>query len=148
MLRFEDDQLGYPFGIPRLEGSHLPSIEPLAMWTALLGDLILKTPVPTMAARFHKGLARVIVKMVDKVARSHAEGRDDDRRLRHVALSGGVFQNKILLERVSAELRAAGYSVLAHRRVPCNDGGLSLGQAAVAAARAIPCKNQETASCA
>ena len=148
VLRFEDDELGYPFGIPRLEGSHLPSIEPLAMWTALLGDLILKTPVPTMAARFHKGLARVIVKMVDKVARSHAEGRDDDRRLRHVALSGGVFQNKILLERVSAELRAAGYSVLAHRRVPCNDGGLSLGQAAVAAARAIPCKNQETASCA
>ena len=144
VLRFEDDDLGYPFGIPRLKGSHLPYIEPLAMWTALLGDLILKTPVPTMAARFHKGLARVIATMVDKVARAH----DEDHPLRVVALSGGVFQNKVLLERVSAQLRAAGYTVLTHRRVPCNDGGLSLGQAAVATARAIAPKNQEIAPCA
>ena len=144
VLRFEDDALGYPFGIPRLKGSHLPYIEPLAMWSALLGDLILKTPVPTIAARFHKGLARVIVTMVDKLANAH----DPDHALRVVALSGGVFQNKVLLERVSAQLRAAGYSVLTHRRVPCNDGGLSLGQAAVAAARAIARKNQETAPCA
>jgi len=43
------DSADYPFGIPRLKGSHLPYIEPLAMWTALLGDLILQTPVPTMA---------------------------------------------------------------------------------------------------
>ncbi len=142
VLHFEDDELGYPFGIPRLKGSHLPYIEPLAMWTALLGDLILKTPVPTMAARFHKGLARVIVTMVDKVSNAH------EQPLRVVALSGGVFQNKVLLERVSGQLRAAGYTVLTHRRVPCNDGGLALGQAAVAAARALANKNQETASCA
>jgi hydrogenase maturation protein HypF len=144
VLRFEDDELGYPFGIPRLKGSHLPYIEPLAMWSALLGDLILKTPVPTMAARFHKGLARVIATMVDKVANAH----DADHPLRHVALSGGVFQNKVLLEHVSAQLRAAGYTVLTHRRVSCNDGGLSLGQAAVVAARAIADKNQETSPCA
>ena len=141
VLRFEDDELGYPFGIPRLKDSHLPYIEPLAMWTALLGDLILKTPVPTMAARFHKGLARVIATMVDKVANGN------EPPLRVVALSGGVFQNKVLLERVSAQLRAAGYVVLTHRRVPCNDGGLALGQAAVTAARAIDHKNQETATC-
>ena len=133
VLRFEDDELGYPFGIPRLKGSHLPYIEPLAMWTALLGDLVLKTPLPTMAARFHKGLAQVIVKMIDKLAHAH----DPDHPLRTVALSGGVFQNKVLFERVSEALRATGYTVLAHRRVPCNDGGLALGQAAVAAARAL-----------
>ena len=144
VLRFEDDELGYPFGIPRLKGSHLPYIEPLAMWSALLGDLILKTPVPTMAARFHKGLASVIVKMVDKLANAH----DPDHPLRHVALSGGVFQNKVLLERVSEGLRAAGYSVLSHHRVPCNDGGLALGQAAVVAARAIATQKQETTPCA
>jgi hydrogenase maturation protein HypF len=55
-----------------------------------------------------------------------------------VALSGGVFQNRVLLERVCAGLRGAGYVVLTHRGVPCNDGGLALGQAAVAAARALP----------
>ena len=147
VLRDEAEDLGYPFGIPRLKGSHLPYVEPLAMWTALLGDLVLATPVPTMAARFHKGLARVIVKMIDKVAQSH----DADRPLRHVALSGGVFQNRVLLERVSDQLRSAGFTVLAHRRVPCNDGGLALGQAAVAAARALrpaPSNDQEFLPCA
>ena len=138
VLQFEDEELGYPFAIPRLKGSHLPYIEPLAMWNALLGDLVLKTPVPTMAARFHKGLALVIAKMVSKVAESHASASDAAPSLRHVALSGGVFQNQVLLERVSGHLRAGGYTVLSHRRVPCNDGGLALGQAAVAAARSLP----------
>jgi hydrogenase maturation protein HypF len=147
VLRFEDEQLGYPFAIPRLKGSQLPYIEPLAMWSALLGDLLLKTPVPTMAARFHKGLARVIVKMIDKVAASHGNDRPDDPPLRTVALSGGVFQNQVLLERVSDLLRTSGYTVLTHHRVPCNDGGLSLGQAAVAAARALHAI-KETPSCA
>ena len=137
VLRFEDEQLGYPFAIPRLKGSQLPYIEPLAMWSALLGDLILKTPVPTMAARFHKGLARVIVKMIDKVAESHNDAHHAAPPLRTVALSGGVFQNQVLLERVSQQLRTNGYTVLTHHRVPCNDGGLALGQAAVAAARAL-----------
>ena len=137
VLRFEDEDLGYPFAIPRLKGSHLPYIEPLAMWSAVLGDLVLKTPLPTMAARFHKGLARVIVKMIDQLAQSHTNAQGAHEPLRHVALSGGVFQNKLLLERVSEQLRCAGYSVLMHRRVSCNDGGLALGQAAVAAARAL-----------
>lgn len=131
VLQHEDDELAYPFAIPRLKDSQLPYIEPLAMWTALLGDLVLKTPVPTIAARFHKGLAQVICRMVDKVAHAH----DPQRPLRTVALSGGVFQNRVLHERVAAQLRAAGCTVLAHRQVPCNDGGLALGQAVVAAAR-------------
>jgi hydrogenase maturation protein HypF len=51
-----------------------------------------------------------------------------------VALSGGVFQNRSLFERVCSELRARGLKVLTHRRVPTNDGGLALGQAVMAAA--------------
>src|SRR5579883_2508985 len=59
-LEQEDIALAYPFTIPYLKGTKLPYIEPLAMWQALLGDLILKTPLPVMAARFHKGLAKAL----------------------------------------------------------------------------------------
>ncbi len=128
----EDDASAYPFAIPVLPGQALPYIEPLAMWQALLGDLILKTPVGVMAARFHKGLAQAIVAMVSKLTK-----RNGQRFLNTVALSGGVFQNKILLEQVIASLEANHFKVLNHRQVPSSDGGLSLGQAAVAAARSI-----------
>ena len=146
-LQAADAALAYPFAIPRLKSTGLPYIEPLAMWHALLGDLVLGTPLPTMALRFHQGLANVIVKMVDKVAQAH----DADRPLRTAALSGGVFQNRVLLALVSQQLRALGYRVLTHHRVPCNDGGLALGQAAVAAACALPGPqphHQENSACA
>jgi len=52
-----------------------------------------------------------------------------------VALSGGVFQNVLLAERAVRGLEASGFRVLTHVRVPCNDGGIAFGQAAVAAAR-------------
>jgi len=50
-----------------------------------------------------------------------------------VAFSGGVWQNRYLLERTYRQLREAGFEVLLHRQVPTNDGGLALGQALVAA---------------
>ena len=52
-----------------------------------------------------------------------------------VALSGGVFQNLLLLRRTVTGLEGRGFTVLTHSRVPCNDGGISLGQAVIAAAR-------------
>jgi len=60
---------------------------------------------------------------------AHANGIDT------VALSGGCFQNARLFEETARRLEAAGLAVLSHRAVPANDGGLALGQAAVAAAR-------------
>jgi hydrogenase maturation protein HypF len=129
-LRNEDDALAYPFTIPNLPGANLPYIEPLAMWRALLGDLILDTPAPVIAARFHKGLAKAVAAMAMKLA-------DDEQRFDTVVISGGCFQNKVLFEEVAARLRAAGFAVLSHSRVPTNDGGIALGQAAVAAARLI-----------
>ena len=111
------------------------------MWQALLGDMVLNTPVGVMSARFHRGLASVIVKMVDKAASRLCK---NDEPLPLVALSGGVFQNRVLFERVLSELQAKGFTVLTHQQVPCNDGGLALGQAVIAAARALsPNKNDQ-----
>jgi hydrogenase maturation protein HypF len=138
-LRNEDDTLGYPLSIPNLRGSGLPYIEPLAMWSAVLGDLILKTPAPVMAARFHKGLAKSIVAMTNKLA----SGKDETgpRRFTTVALSGGCFQNRILFEEVSRRLESDRFTVLSHALVPANDGGLALGQAAIGAAHLIRSNN-------
>jgi hydrogenase maturation protein HypF len=89
--------------------------------------LILDTPAPVIAARFHKGLAKIAAAMAQKLA---GDGRFDT-----VALSGGCFQNRILTEQLASRLTAAGFTVLTHTLVPPNDGGIALGQAAVAAAR-------------
>jgi hydrogenase maturation protein HypF len=130
-LREESEELAYPFAIAPLKGNDLPYIEPLAMWQALLGDLVLSTPLPVMAARFHRGLAAAVVRMVERVA----GGAADTARVGTVALSGGVFQNRILLEQVQIRLERAGFRVLTHRLLPAGDGGLALGQAVIAAAR-------------
>jgi hydrogenase maturation protein HypF len=80
-----------------------------------------------IAARFHNGLARLI--RDGCVLLRERSGLDT------VALSGGVFQNQLLLRRTVSGLESTGFTVLQHSRVPCNDGGISLGQAVVAAAR-------------
>jgi hydrogenase maturation protein HypF len=90
-------------------------------------DLAAGTPRPTVAARFHNGVAEAVVAVCQTLRDRH--------RLGVVALSGGVFQNLLLTSAVVAGLRRAGFEVLTQGRVPCNDGGISLGQAVVAGAR-------------
>ncbi|MGW7482229.1 carbamoyltransferase HypF [Nonomuraea muscovyensis] len=90
-------------------------------------DLRRDVPAGVVAARFHHGLAGAVAAAVRLVAGATA--------LDTVALSGGVFGNTVLLGGVADRLRGDGFRVLTHRRVPCNDGGISLGQAVVAAAR-------------
>ena len=119
---------------PNLRNTGLPYIEPLAMWRALIGDLILKTPAPLMAARFHIGLANTIVAMTRKLAHREDAG---GARFDTVALSGGCFQNRILFEEIIRRLEQDNFTVLSHAQVPANDGGLALGQAAIGAARLI-----------
>lgn len=132
-----DDTLAYSFEISQLNANGIPHIEPLAMWQALLRDLALKTSKSIISARFHKGLARCIVNMLRQLSTVHGE-----RTINTVALSGGVFQNKILLEQVITRLEADGFSVLSHRHTPSNDGGVALGQALICAAR-VDAKNKE-----
>ncbi|HEV7996153.1 MAG TPA: carbamoyltransferase HypF [Stellaceae bacterium] len=117
---------GYPFAIMRDAG--LVTLEPRPMWQALLRDLAADMPAPVIAARFHRGLAAAIAAMARALAQRGA-------RFDTVALSGGCFQNRILFEQTVLGLEALGFSVLGHAQVPANDGGLALGQAAIAAAR-------------
>jgi hydrogenase maturation protein HypF len=90
---------------------------------ALLEDLARGASRGVVAARFHLAL----VDAAAAVARAVGAGR--------VVLTGGCFQNRILATRTPERLARAGHDVLQPRLVPPNDGGLSLGQAAVAAAR-------------
>ena len=130
-MRAADEAHGYRFMIATLPGTGLPYIEPLEMWRALLADLGRKTPAAVIAARFHSGFAQAIAEMVVTLA------ADGAPRFDTVALSGGCFQNKVLFEEVARRLRDAGFTVLTHALVPPNDGGLALGQAAVAAAQLL-----------
>ena len=119
-----DKQLAYPFEIVAAPISYL---EPRLMWQALLTDLQTGVSPSMISARFHLGLAEAIASMVSHLGQNCT--------FTHVALTGGVFQNLVLSEQVSHRLNAMGLIVLTHSRIPANDGGLSLGQVAIAAAR-------------
>ncbi len=106
---------GYHWGDGRLQWTPL--------WTALLEDLRRGVPDGLIAARFHHGLADAVATTTAALAGEHG--------LKDVVLTGGVFQNRLLLERVSELLREKALRVLAPAIVPANDGGLSLGQALV-----------------
>jgi hydrogenase maturation protein HypF len=94
---------------------------------AVADDLAAGTDRSVVAARFHHGVAAVIEECCAALRDQHG--------LTVVALSGGVFQNLLLGHEVADRLTARGFQVLVHSRVPCHDGGISLGQAVVAAAR-------------
>lgn len=87
-----------------------------------------------LAWRFHAGLAESAAEMVTLAGGSADPATDRARRLGPVGLSGGVFQNRLLTALVVAALARRDRTALTHRVVPPNDGGLSLGQAAVALA--------------
>jgi len=92
---------------------------------AVADDVRAGVDVGVIGARFHNALAQAVVDAADAV-RQH-------RGLETVALSGGVFQNQLLLERAVGGLQSASFRVLLHSQIPPNDGGISLGQLAVAA---------------
>jgi hydrogenase maturation protein HypF len=74
-----------------------------------------------MAARFHAGVAEMV--------RETSERMHAAQGVRRVGLTGGVFQNVLLLELCRQALEGAGFTVFVHRVVPPNDGGIALGQA-------------------
>ncbi len=108
----------------RLEGDQIFA-EPIVR--RCVEDLLDEVPVGQISARFHLSVAHLILNVAEKVR--------EEKHLNRVVLSGGVFQNMWLLERVTQLLRENDFEVFTHSRVPANDGGISLGQAAVANAR-------------
>ncbi len=99
------------------------------LWSALLKDLAIGVAPGIIAARFHHGLASAVAETAGRLCAQH--------EVQIVVLSGGVFQNRLLLARTSFLLRNQGLNVLSSAATPANDGGLSLGQAVVALASAI-----------
>lgn len=97
---------------------------------AVAEDLLAGTDPALIAARFHNGVADAIVR--------NCVALRDSTGVATAALSGGVFQNLLLLARVEQRLCTAGFRVLTHSRVPTNDGGISLGQVAVTSAMTRP----------
>jgi len=116
------DLTGYPFSIAS-EGK-VKVVRLAELVSAVIGDVKAQVPVAVISAQFHKSLARVIVQTCRLI------GKETGINL--VALSGGVFQNRLLLRLATSGLEGAGFRVLTHRLVPANDGGVSLGQAVVA----------------
>ncbi|HVE45353.1 MAG TPA: carbamoyltransferase HypF [Acidimicrobiales bacterium] len=119
-----DGVAAYPVEVGADDG--LLVLDPRPLIARVVAERDAGTPLPQISAGFHAGLGRAAAEMATTLAR--AEGLDT------VALSGGVFQNFRLTELVVRHLRDEGLTVLVHERVPPNDGGISIGQAAIAAA--------------
>ena len=115
----------YPLQIDR--SGELPVIVTSSLWPTLFADIDKGRRTKEIARAFHHGLADCLLDLATGLASEH--------QTRFVALSGGVLQNRLLLERLNQGLRAQGLETLVHEQVPANDGGISLGQAAIAAAR-------------
>jgi hydrogenase maturation protein HypF len=110
---------GYEFAVTGEE------IDPAPMLAAVVRDVLGGVGPGVVSARFHQGLADLMVTLADRVRAVQG--------LSTVALSGGVFVNTVLLSATTRALTGAGFTVLRPHRVPPTDAGLALGQLVVAA---------------
>ncbi|MFF9051911.1 carbamoyltransferase HypF [Streptomyces erythrochromogenes] len=121
---------GYAFGLRDPEGPGAGPVvaDPAPLLTAVVADVRAGTDPGLIAAGFHAGVTALVAELCARARERHG--------LDTVALTGGVFANTLLSSACARTLRASGFTVLRHGRVPPNDGGLSLGQLMVAAAAA------------
>ncbi|MBU0693042.1 carbamoyltransferase HypF, partial [bacterium] len=117
----------YPLDIRDNEGTL--NLDPQQMFREIIADLMAGKPASEVSRRFHETVVEGFARVCD--AARIVTG------IETVALSGGCFQNTFLLTRFSQVLRARGFRVLTHSQIPCNDGGVSLGQACVAHAQEV-----------
>ena len=112
----------YPFSI--VDDAWCSVVRLSELVAAVVDEVRAGVPAGRVSARFHRTVAQMIVEMCRILA--------DRTGIRLVALSGGVFQNRLLSRLAVRDLEKEGFRVLTHRLVPCNDGGVSLGQAVIA----------------
>jgi len=112
----------YPFSIIENQGVRVVRLREL-FW-AIIQDIRNQVPNPIISLKFHNTVAHIITEMCKLIA--------NQTGISQVALSGGVFQNRLLQNLATTSLQREGLSVLTHHSVPCNDGGVSLGQAVYA----------------
>jgi len=117
---------GYSFELVP-DGTHW-IIGSKTMFEEVIGDLQQHVPIGVISRRFHDGLVRIFAQIANEIRKQTG--------LTRVCLSGGTFHNIYLSERLEARLRDSGFAVFTHHEVPAGDGGLSLGQALIAAAKA------------
>ena len=120
--RFKGNAEAYKFGFSRRKGMYI--IDPLPALKQIILDLAQGRPKENTAYRFHLTVASMISRACLAIRRESGVNK--------VAISGGVFQNKLLLRLASDLLYKEGFKVLTHRQLSCNDSCVSLGQAAVA----------------
>jgi len=120
----------YTFTVDKHAEQAIPRLNPEKMWLELLDDLGTGVPKAVISSKFHLGLAKGIVAMVDYICI-----QSERSEIKTIALSGGVFQNRVLFEQVSKVLLKKHYQVLTHANIPANDGGIALGQAVIALAQ-------------
>ena len=126
-LADEAERGSYLFCNDQAEASAEPcrSIQVRTAIQSIASDALAGIPIPTISAKFHNGIAEMVGQICERLRA--------ETGLKTVALSGGVWQNMFLLQRTLEILRANNFDILIHRQVPTNDGGLALGQAAIAA---------------
>ena len=117
------DESAYPFDL--IADGDGWVIDTRTLFETLLDDIACLVAVSDSSRRFHNGLVEVLTEVAQRLR--------ERTGLQRVCLSGGTFQNVYLFERVCRQLRETGFQVFVHGEVPAGDGGLSLGQAMVAA---------------
>ncbi len=113
---------GYPYHIVESEGIRIVKLGDLL--SAVVEELRQHTSKARISVNFHNTIAQMINQMCQLI--------NSETGINEVALSGGVFQNRLLLNKTVSLLEKDGFQVFTHRQVPCNDGGISLGQAVIA----------------
>ena len=116
-----------PYLLPVVEDGSLLELDSRPMWREIEEDLVRDRGASRIGGRFHLTLATAIADVCDRIRARTG--------LSTVALSGGCFQSRLLTTRTVEQLEKRGFETLLHSRVPPGDGGIALGQAAIARAR-------------